>query len=232
MTNDGSSPRAPFQPFPLYFITQSHPVLFGGPETVVEGVVEAMEGGARLVQYRDKDVSRREMYEVARRLRDVTTPRGVTLIINDHVDLALAVGAEGVHLGQADLPIWAARKILGNAAVVGISTHNLEQAMRAQREGADYIGLGPIFQTHTKQMDADSGGPLGVDALTQVKREVGIPLYAIGGIQRGCLPEIMAAGADGVAAISAFSGAVRETVRAWIADLEALSSHRMRGNVA
>jgi thiamine-phosphate pyrophosphorylase len=172
-----------------------------------------MAGGVRLVQYRDKYASRRDLYETARRLREITAQRGVTLIINDHVDVALAVGADGVHLGQEDLPVWVARKLLGDTRIVGVSTHCLEQAVRAEQDGADYIGFGPIFETHTKQ----TGAPLGIGAIAEVKHQVGLPLYAIGGIQRSHLPAIRAAGADGVAAISAFSGDIRNHVQAWIA---------------
>ncbi len=185
----------------------------GSSDAIVEATIQAMDGGVCLVQYRDKHASRRDLYETARRLREITAQRGVTLIINDHPDIALAVGADGTHLGQDDLPVWVARKLLGDTKIVGVSTHCLEQAVRAEQDGADYIGFGPIFETPTKQ----AGNPLGIGAIREVKRQVSLPLYAIGGIQHGHLPAIRAAGADGVAAISAFSGDVRNQVRTWIA---------------
>ncbi len=225
--------HAPFQPFPLCFVTHPDPSSHNAADAVVDAVMQAMDGGARFVQYRDKNASRREMYQTAKQLREITAKQGVVLIVNDQVDLALAVGADGVHLGQDDLPVWVARAILGNGAIVGVSTHGVEEALRAEHDGADYIGFGPIFETRTKVNR--SGGPVGIAAIAQVKCQVGIPLYAIGGIQRHHLPKIMAAGADGVAAISALShlshpsqgsqgshssiGNIAKNVREWITDL-------------
>lgn len=154
------------------------------------------------------------MYETAKRLRRMTAEQGAVLIINDQIDLALAVKADGVHLGQDDLPLWIARKMLGNEAIVGISTHTLEEAMRAESEGADYIGFGPIFQTQTKE---DARSAVGINAMAEVKRKVRIPIYAIGGIQRSRLSEVITAGADGVAVISALAGDVRANVAEWLA---------------
>jgi len=197
--------------FPVYFITDS---IFK-----IESVIEAIAGGARLIQYRDKINTRRVMYENAKRLCEITAQIGATLIINDQIDLALAVGANGVHLGQNDLPIGAARKILGDKAIVGRSTHTLEEAITAELEGADYIGFGPLFKTKTK---ADAHPPTGIAPITQIKQKVKIPLYAIGGIEINHLPAIFAAGANGVAAISALScGAtcpadIASNVREWI----------------
>lgn len=206
--------------FPLYFITD--PLLSaarGGKQndpqkSLLETVRQAIEGGARLVQYRDKKSPRREMYETAKRLRKMTAEKGAILIINDQIDLASAVKADGVHLGQEDLPLWIARKILGNEAIIGISTHTLEEAMHAESEGADYIGFGPIFQTKTK---GDARAPVGLEAMTRVKQKVRIPLYAIGGIQRSHLSDLITAGADGVAVISALSGDIRANVAEWLA---------------
>jgi len=197
--------------FPLYFISDSRSVLQGG--SLIKNISDALDGGARLIQYRDKNSTRREMYDNAKRLREITVQRGATLMINDQIDLALAVGADGVHLGQNDLPLWVARKVLGKSALIGISTHSLSEAIQAETDGADYIGLGPIFATDTK---ADAAAPLGIAAMTAVKKAVQIPLYAIGGIQLTHLPQIFSAGADGVAAISAFAGDVQSHVQAWL----------------
>lgn len=210
--------------FPLYLITD--PILYSAagdreseslrrdPEKLLlDAVGRAIEGGARLIQYRDKESSRSRMYETAKRLRKMTAERGATLIINDQIDLALAVQADGVHLGQEDLPLWVAKKVLGNEAIVGISTHTLEEAIHAEGEGADYIGFGPLFQTKSK---ADARSPVGVAAIAEVKQKVRIPLYAIGGIQLIHLSQIITAGADGVAVISALSGDLRANVAEWL----------------
>jgi thiamine-phosphate pyrophosphorylase len=195
--------------FPFYFIAD--PSVLSGT-SLLKTVTDAMDGGARLIQYRDKNSARKTLYENAKRLRTLTSQRSATLIINDHIDIALAVEADGVHLGQSDLPLWAARKILGNR-LVGISTHTLAEAIEAEQEGADYIGFGPVFATRTK---ADAKIPVGVEAITQIKKRVQIPLYAIGGVTYESLPSILAAGADGVAAISAVLGNVRAHVEQWV----------------
>lgn len=209
--------------FPLYLITD--PILYAGAgdrrrstddpqKMLLQAVWQAMEGGARLIQYRDKERPRGQMYETAKRLRKMTAERGATLIINDQIDLALAVRADGVHLGQEDLPLWVARKMLGNEMIVGLSTHTLEEAIHAESEGADYIGFGPLFQTKTK---GDARSPVGIASIAEIKRKVRIPLYAIGGIQLAHLSELITAGVDGVAVISALSGDIRANVAEWLA---------------
>jgi len=196
--------------FPFYFITDSE-----------AATAQAIAGGARLIQYRDKVSTRNVLYETAKSLRQITAQAGATLIINDQIDLALAVGADGVHLGQDDLPIEVARKILGSAAIVGISTHTQEEAIEAECRGADYIGFGPIFKTKTKN---NAQAPVGVSPIVQIKQTVRIPLYAIGGIALTDVPAIFSAGADGVAAISAVSGDIETNVREWIKTILALQS--------
>lgn len=178
---------------------------------------EAIEGGTRLIQYRDKGRPRGEMYEIARRLREMTCTRDVTLIINDELDLAMAVEADGVHLGQDDFPVQMARKLLGENTIIGLSTHNLEQAMDAERERIDYIGLGPIFETKTK---LSKNPALGIEAIASVSAKVSLPIYAIGGIQRSHILKILSAGADGVAVSSALAGADKKTIRNWLDLLE------------
>ena len=157
-----------------------------------------LSAGVRWVQYRGKDLSRRQIYENALKLRKLTGPFGATLIINDHADIALAVGADGVHLGQDDLPLKEARKIMGNR-IVGISTHDLAQAKEAESGGADYIGFGPVFHTTTKE----AGVPKGVDNIRKIKENVSIPLVAIGGINPDNLALVISAGADAAAAATA-----------------------------
>jgi len=157
-----------------------------------------LRAGVRCIQYREKDLSRREIYENAVSLREVTRLFDATLILNDHPDIALAVDADGVHLGQDDLPLKEARKIMGGR-IIGISTHTLEEAKEADREGADYIGFGPIFHTTTK----DAGDPKGVDNIRAVKENVRIPVVAIGGINLDTISSVIDAGADAVAVATA-----------------------------
>ena len=124
-------------------------------------------------------------------------------IVNDHPDIAMAVEADGVHLGQDDLPVEEARKLMGGSRIIGVSTHSVEQARAAQSAGADYIGFGPIFTTKTK----DAGARQGIEGLRQVRKAVTLPVIAIGGINGGNLDEVLRAGADGVAVISAILAA-------------------------
>ena len=154
-------------------------------------------------QYRNKNGTRREIYETALRLARALRTSGALFILNDHADIAAAVGADGVHLGQDDLPIAAARRVLGPEALVGISTHSLEQARAAQEAGADYIGFGPVYQTSTK----DAGSVQGIEGLSAVAAAVSIPVIAIGGITRDTIGDVMRAGARGAAVIGAVCSA-------------------------
>lgn len=158
-------------------------------------------GGATLVQLREKQMSPREFYEHAKAAVEVATRTGVTLIVNDRVDVALAANAHGVHLGQDDMPPEAARKLLGDEAVIGYSTHNIEQATKALTLPIDYLAIGPIFATSTK---TDTLPVLGLDGLRAVRNAIGsVPLVAIGGISLANSREVIEAGADSVALISA-----------------------------
>jgi thiamine-phosphate pyrophosphorylase len=158
-------------------------------------------GGATLVQLRDKRSAALQFYEHAKAALSVATRSGVRLIINDRADVALAVGAHGVHLGQDDMPPEAARKILGPEAIIGYSTHSIEQAQRALGLPIDYIAIGPIFTTITK---TDTSPALGVDGLRAVREAIGnAPLVAIGGISHANARDVIEAGADSVAVISA-----------------------------
>ena len=158
-------------------------------------------GGATLVQLREKQMSPKEFYEQAKAAVAVAAQCGVQLIINDRVDVALAVGANGVHLGQDDMPADAARKLLGEQAILGFSTHNVEQAIEASKLPIDYLAIGPIFATRTK---SDTAPVLGLDGLRAVRQAVGdFPLVAIGGITSSNARDVIEAGADSVAVISA-----------------------------
>lgn len=158
-------------------------------------------GGASLIQLREKQLPALHLYEHAQVAVATARKTGTQLIINDRVDIALAIGAHGVHLGQDDLPPEAARKLLGNEAVIGYSTHNVEQAQLALSLPIDYIAIGPIFATSSK---SDTSPTLGLAGLTAVRQVVGnFPLVAIGGISHANAREVIEAGADSVAVISA-----------------------------
>lgn len=158
-------------------------------------------GGATLIQLRDKHATALQLYENARTAVSIANQSGAQLIINDRVDVAQAVGAHGVHLGQDDMPPEAARRLLGDAAVIGYSTHNVEQARQALLFPVDYVAIGPIFETATK---TDTSAVLGLDGLRAVRNAIrGLQLVAIGGISHGNAREVIEAGADSVAIISA-----------------------------
>lgn len=165
-----------------------------------EQVARLADGGATFVQLREKRLSPREFYREAEAALHVARVRGVRLIINDRVDVALALQADGVHLGQDDLPPEAARRLLGKSAIIGLSTHNLEQAREAARQPVDYIAIGPIFLTSSK----DNPDPLvGLDGLRRVHDVIGsVPLVAIGGINSENARRTLAAGADALAVLS------------------------------
>jgi len=176
-------------------------------------VLDALiEGGARVVQLREKELSDREFFELARAFRQRTEQAGMTLIINDRVDVCRAVEADGVHLGQDDFPLREARRLLGPNTIIGVSTHRVEQALRAVEEGADYINVGPIFETQTKQ---HSGPPVGLDLFREIRRLVNIPITVMGGIKLENLDQVLEAGARRIAVVSAVVGAddIATTVR-------------------
>lgn len=167
-----------------------------------EQVIRLSERGATLVQLREKGLSSREFYQEASAALQAARERGVKIIINDRVDIALALSADGVHLGQEDLPPAAARRLLGKDAIIGVSTHNVEQALLAAEMAVDYMAIGPIFATSTKQASSDS--PIGLEELRLVRKVVGnTPLVAIGGITAGNSRNVLDSGADAVAVISA-----------------------------
>ena len=158
-----------------------------------------LRAGVGWVQYRDKNASRRKVYEEAIRLGDLAGKHNAVFIVNDYSDIALAVDADGVHLGQDDLPVKEARKILGKGKIIGVSTHCIEQALEAEQAGADYIGFGPVFHTSTK----DAGSPRGIDLLGEIKNKVSIPVVAIGGINLENIHSVLETGVDAVAVASA-----------------------------
>lgn len=171
-----------------------------------------LAGGAKILQLRGKGLSARELLSQAMEINIFTRKAGAIFIVNDRADIALLSGADGVHLGQDDLPVAEARKILGMDRLIGVSTHNLEQAKKAESEGANYIGFGPVFGTKTK---ADAEEEKGLEALQEVKTSVKIPVVAIGGINIENIEKVMYTGVDGAAVISAIAKAenMEETTR-------------------
>ncbi len=167
-------------------------------------VAAAVAGGVSCVQLREKQCSTREFLDQARALLTVLRPRGIPLIINDRLDIALAVGADGVHLGQDDLPIAEARRLAGEQMIIGISAETVEHAVAAERAGADYIGVSPVYATATKR---DHAVPLGLAGIGAIRARTTIPLVGIGGINAANAAAILAAGADGIAVVSAIVAA-------------------------
>ncbi len=166
----------------------------------------ALAGGADVIQLRAKDTPARVALEIALSLAEMvrSRPERRLFLVNDRVDIALAAHADGVHLGQSDLPLPAARALLGPTAIIGATVTSMEEAVRAELEGADYLGVGPIFPTLTK---LDAGEALGLDRLREIKRRARIPVVAIGGIAKDNLDDVLGAGADGIAVISAVTEA-------------------------
>ncbi len=167
--------------------------------THAEQVEQLAAGGATLVQLREKVAAPRDFYEAALEAMRVARALGVRLIINDRVDIAIAVGADGVHLGQDDLPPEQARELIGAGRIVGYSTHNLKQALAADSTPVDYIAIGPVFQTRTKVNPDPVVGP---DLISELKARLTKPLVAIGGITLATAPAVIAAGANSVAVIA------------------------------
>ena len=167
----------------------------------LEQTKRLVAGGAKIIQLREKTASSAEFYEAAQAVMLFARKRNVKIIINDRVDIALAVGADGVHLGQNDLPPDQARKILGEKAIIGFSTHNIEQALEAVRLPINYLAIGPIFATNTKE---NPDTIVGIEGLSKVREAIGdFPLVAIGGINFENARDILANGADSIAVISA-----------------------------
>ena len=180
---------------PSHFYAMIDPA--GGHEPVM--LAETMlEAGARIMQLRLKDAPGRDFLAAARAIADLCRKRGATLIVNDRVDIAILANAHGVHLGQTDLPLDAARRIIGNDKMIGISTHNVEQARAAEGGGANYIGFGPMYPGGLRNNAAGKG----LDELRSIRAALKIPIVAIGGISEARVVETLAAGADAVAIIT------------------------------
>ncbi len=187
--------------YTLYLVTDRR-LSHGRPTREI--VQAAVRGGVTCVQLREKDCSTRVFIREALAVRDFLKAAGVPLIINDRLDVALAVEADGVHLGQKDMPLEMARRIAGDGLCIGISAESLEDAVAAERGGADYIGVSPVFDTPTK---TDTAPALGLEGLRDIRAAVDIPLVAIGGLKRDNVAEVVQNGADGIAVVSAIVAA-------------------------
>ena len=165
-----------------------------------EVMKQAREAGVNLVQYRHKQGDMREMYARAKMLREQAAQLGIGFIVNDRCDLAKAVDADGVHVGQSDLPVSMVRKVMGKDCLLGVSTHRPEEVQAATAEGADYLGFGPIYSTNTK---INHEPLVGIHGLQSVRSMTTLPIFAIGGVTAETVPNLIAAGADGVAVASA-----------------------------
>jgi thiamine-phosphate pyrophosphorylase len=212
--------ESPWIDFNLYLITGRGETLGRDLLSVVE---EALHGGVRAIQLREKDLSTKELYETAYELRRLTTRFGAKLFINDRVDIALAVDADGVHIGGGSLPLYKVRRLLGERKLIGVSCHNQVQAITAQELGADFITFGPVYFTASK---AAFGDPVGPRLLQTVTETVQIPVFALGGVNRENCTEAVSCGVRGVALISAVMSAAnpREAAKAILALLPPLDS--------
>lgn len=187
--------------YSLYLVTD-RPLSRG--RRTAEIVEAAVAGGVTCVQLREKHCDTREFIDEARAIIPVLAKKHVPLIINDRLDVALAVGAYGVHLGQSDMHISDARKIAGNSLVIGVSAESIDNAVQAQRDGADYIGISPVFSTPTK---TDTAAPLGLEGVREIRKRVAVPIVGIGGINHTNAASVVSAGADGIAVVSAIVSA-------------------------
>ena len=175
-----------------------------GPRSLEDVVLRAVQGGVASVQLREKDLDTRAFVEEAARLKAALAASGVPLLINDRVDVALAVGAQGVHLGQRDLPCAIARRLLGPSAILGLSVETWADVLRAEDEPVDYLGVSPVFATPTK---TDTRGAWGLEGLARIRARSRHPLVAIGGLDASNLAEVVRAGAEGIAVVSALCAA-------------------------
>ncbi|NLI12652.1 thiamine phosphate synthase [Pelotomaculum propionicicum] len=195
--------------YSLYLVTDRG-ILKG--RSLFAAVEEAIRGGVSLLQLREKNVCSRDFYHIALELKELANSCNVPLIINDRLDIALAVDADGLHVGQEDLPLEVARKLLGPDKILGYSVSNTAEAAYGEKNGADYLGAGPVYPTGSK---LDTVDPIGVEVIKTIKESVSIPVVAIGGISRSNAAEVKKSGVDGLSVISAILGSpqVEENAR-------------------
>lgn len=187
--------------YPLYCITAEN---FSKGRNNIEVVEKMIDAGAKIIQYREKYKEIRQKYQECIVIRELTKKADVTFIINDNIDIALLVKPDGVHIGQDDLPLTEVRKLVGEDMIIGLSTHSPEQAEKAVNDGADYIGVGPIYKTFTKDNVCD---PVGLEYLEYAVNNINIPFVAIGGIKEHNLNEVKEKGAKCVCLVSDIVGA-------------------------
>ncbi|MCL2054300.1 MAG: thiamine phosphate synthase [Oscillospiraceae bacterium] len=206
--------QRPTPDYSLYLVTDRDLM---SCSTIEESVEQAILGGCTVVQLCEKTADSREFYDIAVRVREITTCLGVPLIINDRVDIALAVNADGVHVGQSDLPPEIVRRIIGQDKLVGVSASNLAEALAAVESGADYLGVGAMFATGTKT----NANIVSMEELHEIRRKISLPLVVIGGINKETLPLFKGSGIDGIAVVSAvvsqedIAGAARGLLGQW-----------------
>lgn len=182
--------------YSLYLVTDRKLL---GERDLAQSIELAIQGGVSLVQLREKLISTKEFLNLALRVKEITSKYDIPLIINDRLDIALAVDAEGLHVGQDDLPMLKARELLGPDKIIGVSARTLEEAVLAEKQGADYLGVGAVFRTSTKS-DAKE---VSLEQLEYIKKSVTIPVVAIGGINYGNIQQVKATGIDGISVVSA-----------------------------
>lgn len=182
----------------LYVITDEE---LSGGRSHIEIAEAAIMGGADVIQLRDKTASSRKLYEIATQIKKLTEETGVQFILNDRLDIALAVNADGLHVGQDDLPAPVTRKFLGPDKILGVSAINVAEAIQAEKDGADYLGVGPVFEARGTK--ADAGEPKGLQLIKDIRQRCSLPIVAIGGINHTNILSVMEAGSQGAAVISA-----------------------------
>jgi len=186
----------------LYAITDE---MLSRGRTPLEVTQQMIDGGAEVIQFRDKTSSGRKLYEIGLELKKLASAKKVSFMVNDRIDLALILDADGVHVGQSDIPASAARQLLGPEKILGVSAASVAEARQAETNGADYLGIGPIFEARGTK--ADAGNPQGLELLFQIRQKCRLPLIAIGGINQQNVASVIEAGAEGAAVISAIVSA-------------------------
>lgn len=206
--------------FRLYLITDRK--LFPDNAALLFAVESALKGGVKAIQLREKDLPTRELLDLAYKMRELTVKYSAKLFVNDRLDIALSVDADGVHLGQSSIPAGAARKVAGDKLLIGLSTHGLEEAKKAQDDGSDFITFGPLYPTPSK---LKYGEPVGVGLLKELRQSVSIPVFGIGGIKEDSIKEVMEASASGIALISGILGAkdVKMTAQEYLKEIDKFS---------
>ncbi len=202
--------------FRLYLVTDRHQTKGRALVSLIE---EALRAGVTAVQLREKDLATRPLMTIAGQIRDLAKSFGATFLLNDRIDLAKVIGASGVHLPAEGLPAAVARRLLGPNQLVGVSTHSVEEVLRAESDGADFVVLGPVYETPSKRA---YGAPLGLSSVEEAARRARVPVFAIGGITASRARDVRRAGASGVAVVSAILGA-DDVTRATRALLDAVA---------